>query len=110
MKKLHAQIRQDLHSFVEQREKKPWRNWQIDSVFYKPEIESKDIPISDLNRDIESNINQFEFIYPKNMQLLQIEIPAYNKLNRSMLQFCVSKFESKRWLVQWQLRKDKQII
>ena len=28
----------------------------MDSVFYKPEIESKDIPIDELNRDIESNI------------------------------------------------------
>ena len=82
----------------------------MDSVFYKPEIESKDIPIDDLNRDIDSNINQFEFILPKSIQLLQIEIPAYNKLHKSMIQFCISKFESKRWLVQWQLRKDKQII
>ena len=67
MKKFHAQIRQDLNLFVEQREKKPWRNWQMDSVFYKPEIESKDIPISDLNCDIESNIDQFEFILPKSI-------------------------------------------
>ena len=56
MKKLHSQIRQDLHHFVEQREKKPWRNWQIHGVFYKPEIDNKDISVSEVSRDIETNL------------------------------------------------------
>ena len=41
MTKLRDQTYEDLKFFVIEREKKPWRNWQVHGVYYKPGDENR---------------------------------------------------------------------
>lgn len=41
MTKLRDQTYGDLKFFVTEREKKPWRNWQVHGVYYKPGDENR---------------------------------------------------------------------
>ena len=41
MKTVRDQTCEDLHYFVVEREKKPWRNWDKNGYYYKPNLEDK---------------------------------------------------------------------
>ena len=41
MTKLRDQTYEDLKFFVTEREKKPWRNWQVHGIYYKPGDENR---------------------------------------------------------------------
>ena len=108
MTKLRDQTYDDLKIFVIEREKKPWRNWQVHGVYYKPGDENRREILKALQTQIENGLNEIAYLEPVFKHLITIEIPPYNMMNAEMIQFCTDQFGNEGWLQLFSLKKLRE--
>ena len=108
MTKLRDQTYDDLKIFVIEREKKPWRNWQVHGVYYKPGDENRKEILKALQTQIENGLNEIAYLEPVFKHLITIEIPPYNMMNAEMIQFCTDQFGNEGWLQLFSLKKLRE--
>ena len=108
MKRLRDQTWEDLKYFVTEREKKPWRNWDRNGFYYKPDIEDRKKLLKHLQEEIDSNLIQIGIIEPKFNNLISIDIPPFNNINAEMIQFITDTFGNEGWLQLFSLKRLRQ--
>ena len=102
--KLRDRTYDDIHFFVNEREKKKyWRMWEGGQL-YKPLLDNSRLTLKQLGSRIDSHLLMIAYLEPRYKELSD-EIPSYNMLNGEMIQFCSGYFGNEGWLQMFQLRQ-----
>ena len=93
---------EDLHTFVQRREKQPWRVWDKCHVFgyghdFKPSLENLELSYAEMTVQIDENLYALAFLEKRYSQL-RTDITAYNSINSEMIKFCTYAFDNEGWL------------
>lgn len=108
LKMLRDRTYDDLHRYVKERERQPWRKWD-GRHFYgynqelKPTLHSVELSYCQVVKRIDQNLLELS-VLEKLYQKLRGDIPIYNDINREMINFCTSVFGNEGWLQLFQLR------
>ena len=109
LKLLRDRTYEDLNTFVQKREKQPWRVWDGRHVHgyghdFKPSLEALELSYFEIRQKIDKNLHALailEKVYTK----LRADIPTYNTINMIMVQFCSYAFGNEGWLQLFQMRQ-----
>lgn len=109
LKLLRDRTYEDLNTFVQKREKQPWRVWDGRHVYgyghdFKPSLEALELSYFEIGQKIDKNLHALsilEKVYTK----LRADIPTYNTINTIMVQFCSYAFGNEGWLQLFQMRQ-----
>lgn len=109
MRQLYQQTYSDVQHFVEKRERKPWRTWDKNGYYYKPNmVAGQNLSFNQIMALIEQNKRIIDFIEPRYRQLLS-EIPPFNHCNAEMITFCTNVFGNEGWLQLFQLKQLRKM-
>ena len=56
---------EDLQFFVNEREKKPWRNWDRYFRYFKPQLEDRELTLMQLTERCELNLQMIAYLEPR---------------------------------------------
>ena len=108
MRQLYEQTYRDVQYFVEKREQKPWRTWDKNGYYYKPNFDQNHLSLPQILWLIDQNKRVIDFIEPRYRQLLS-EIPPFNHCNAEMITFCTNVFGNEGWLQLFQLKQLRKM-
>lgn len=98
----------DIRYFIDKRNTKPWRHWDKNGFYYKPEIENRGLDYYQLKQRVEVHMLMIGYIEPRYARLVA-DIPPYNAMNSEMIQFCTACFGNEGWLSMFQMRQLRKL-